>query len=106
MITDAVVYKLKGVFATKDDITGIVNRLDVLTTVVIDSKQEIRNLREDVDDLKGLKEITQGLVVSVDGMTKSISDLQLEYSAMGMQLTRHEKWHHQTAGKLNLKLEY
>ncbi len=131
MITDRDIEKLKAVFATREDILGMGrdisilkedvsglkkdmsgvktdllstnDRIDRLTTIVVESRQEIRDLREDVD---GLKEITQGLIISVDGITKSISDMRLEYSAIGMQLTRHEKWHHQTAGKLNLKLEY
>ncbi len=81
MITDTDIKKLSTVFATKQDVADI------------------------RDDVNGLKEIAQGLVVAVDGLTKMTSDALIEYSAMGMQLSRHERWHRQTASVLDMHLE-
>ncbi len=81
MITDTDIKKLSTVFATKQDVADI------------------------RDDVNGLKEIVQGLVIAVDGLTKTTSDALIEYSAMGMQLSRHERWHRQTANVLDMHLE-
>jgi len=65
---------------------------------------------EDVEDLKqniiGLQESIQALTVSVDKLVKAVSDLKTEYAVITNQVNRHEKWFHQIADKLGVKLEY
>jgi len=95
------------VFATKQDFARSATKKDLenLTVRLVSTmayKQDVVAIREDVN---GLKEIVQGLVVAVDGLTKMTSDALIEYSAMGMQLSRHEKWHRQTASVLDMHLE-
>ncbi len=80
---------------TNEDIQKL---LEVLAT-----KEDIKELKRDVENLK---EIVQSLVVSVDKLVKAVSDLKTEYSVIANQLSRHEKWIHQLAEKLGIKLEY
>jgi len=80
---------------TEEDIKKL---LEVLAT-----KKDIGELKQDID---GLRETVQTLVVSVDKLVKAVSDLKTEYSAIANQLSRHDKWIHQLAEKLNIKLEY
>lgn len=42
----------------------------------------------------------------LDGHTKQLEDIQIEMVAHNSVMNRHEHWHHQTASKLGLKLEY
>lgn len=70
---------------------------------VLAAKEDIIELKQDIN---GLRETAQALVVSVDKLVKAVSDLKTEYSAIANQLSRHEKWIQQLAGKLNIKLEY
>ncbi len=106
MITEADVKTLSKTFLTKEDFKKISKTFVTKT----EFQQEIRGLRGDIaeirTDMSDMKEMIQGLIISVDGFTKSTSEVKVEQAAMGMQLTRHEKWHHKTAGKLKMKLEY
>lgn len=43
---------------------------------------------------------------TLDGIAKRLNDDVAERGAMNRQLERHERWHHQAADKLNLKLDY
>ena len=65
---------------------------------------------EDIEDLKqditGLREPVQALTVSVDRLVKAVENLRQEYFAIKSQIDRHEKWIHQIAEKLGIKLEY
>lgn len=81
------------------------------------TKDEVRELRsgvaivsEDVKELKGainqLQEAMRELITTVDNLAKAVDDLRIEYSAMALQLSRHEKWIHQVADKLGIKLDY
>ncbi|HEY4510074.1 MAG TPA: hypothetical protein VJC15_03760 [Candidatus Paceibacterota bacterium] len=71
---------------------------------------ETVNLKEDVREVKStlsqLQETVHELVGAVDKLAKAVDDLRIEYSAMTMQIGRHEKWIQQIAGKLGLKLDY
>ena len=82
MLTDEDIKKLIEIVATKDD---------------------IKDLKQDID---GLRESVQALTVAVDRLVKSMSDLKTEYAAVVNQVNRHEKWFHQIAEKLGIKLEY
>ncbi len=43
---------------------------------------------------------------SVDGIAKRLDTDEAERAAMTHQLDRHERWHHLTADKVGLKLDY
>jgi predicted nucleic acid-binding Zn-ribbon protein len=70
---------------------------------VLATKEDIKDLKQDVD---GLREIVQALVVSIDKLVKAVSDLKTEYVAITNQVSRHEKWFQQIAEKLGMKLEH
>jgi len=82
MLTNEDIQKISEVVATKEDVKEL--------------KQDINNLRESI----------QALTVSVDRLVKAIEDLKQEYIAISSKVDRHEKWLHQIAEKLNIKLEY
>jgi len=68
------------VFATKEDIRGVVERLD------------------------GLESLMRGLIAGVDKLATSVDKLLLEYAAISEQLTRHERWIKQIAKKAGVAL--
>lgn len=70
---------------------------------VLATKEDVRELRQ---DMEGLRESVQDLTTAVDRLAKAVDDLHIEYAAIAMQTTRHEKWIQQLAAKLGLKLEY
>ncbi len=80
---------------TSEDIQKL---LEVLAT-----KEDVREIRTGLADLK---ETVHELVTAIDRLAKAVDDLRIEYSAMAMQLSRHEKWIQQLAEKLGIKLEY
>jgi len=70
-------------------------------TSVLASKKDVEEIK---DDLAGLKELVQGLIVASDSIVKSIKDLSLEYAAISSQLSRHDRWIKEIAEKVGLKL--
>ena len=82
----------------------------MLTSEVIQKLLEVLATIEDVKEIKGeltdLRETVHELVTAVDKLAKAVDDLRIEYSAMAMQLSRHEKWIQQLAEKLGIKLAY
>ena len=95
MLTDEDIKKLKETLATKEDLAKIVI-LEEFDQFKVEIKQDINSLRE----------MLQSLVISVDKLVKAVSDLKTEYIAITNQVSRHEKWFHQVAEKLGIKLEY
>lgn len=95
MLTNEDIQKLKEVLATKEDLAKIVT-IEEFDQFKVEIKQ----------DLDGLREMVQVLVVSVDKLVKAVSDLKTEYAAITNQVGRHEKWFQQIAEKLGMKLEY
>jgi chromosome segregation ATPase len=91
---------------------GVDTRFDQTATKkeVGELRIEIVNLKEDVREIKtelvDLKETVHELVGAVDKLAKAVDDLRIEYSAIAMQTTRHEKWIQQIAEKLGIKLAY
>ena len=43
---------------------------------------------------------------SLDNIAKRLDDDDAERAAVNHQLDRHERWHHQTADTLHLRLDY
>ena len=95
MLTNEDVKTLKEVLATKEDLAKIVT-LEEFDQFKIDIKQ----------DLDGLRESIQALTVSVDKLVKAVTDMHQEYVVITGKVDRHEKWFHQIAEKLGMKLEY
>ena len=95
MLTDEDIKKLKEVRATKEDLAKIA------TLEEFDGfKGEIKQ------DLDGLRESIQSLTVAVDKLAKAVADMHQEYVVITGKVDRHEKWFHQIAEKLGIKLEY
>lgn len=106
MLTNEDIKKLKEVLSTKDDLGQFRTEMNqnfakVLTLDEFDQfKVEIKQ------DIDGLREMVQSLVVSVDKLVKAVTDLKTEYAAITNKVDRHEKWFQQIADKLGMKLEY
>jgi archaellum component FlaC len=84
---------------TKDEMDQRFNRmLDVFAT-----KDEMHDVKE---GLGALEQNVQNLTISIDRLAKAVDDLRIEYSAIAMQMNRHEKWIQQLAQKLDFKLEF
>lgn len=81
MLTDEDIKKLLGVIATKDD---------------------IKELRE---DMSGLKESVQELTISIDKLVGGLENLKQEYFVITHSLKRHERWIEQIAEKVGIRLE-
>ncbi len=81
MLTDQDINKLTSILATKSDI--------------LELKQ----------DVAGLRESLQGMIVATDNLAKVISDLRLEYVAITHQLNRHEEWIRKIAKKAGVSLK-
>jgi len=103
MLTNEDIQKIIEVVATKDDVSGLKQDISKLGVEIVVTKSDVSDLKQ---DMSALKELVQGLIISVDRLVKAIDDLRTEYVAMTSQLNRHEKWLHQVAEKLGIKLEY
>ncbi|MEX2033203.1 MAG: hypothetical protein WD889_01410 [Candidatus Colwellbacteria bacterium] len=83
----------------QEEIKQEVGQLQVTVAVLHEDVREIGK------DLTELQATVRDLVTAIDKLAKVIDDLHTEYSAMAMQLSRHEKWIQQLAEKLGVKLE-
>ena len=70
---------------------------------IVATKEDIKDLKQDIT---GLREVVQALTIAVDRLVKAVSDLKTEYTVIGAQISRHEKWILQLAEKLGVNLEY
>jgi predicted nuclease with TOPRIM domain len=86
-------------FATKEDL----REFSIKAFQTFATKEEIRELRKEISSLK---EMIQSLAIAIDKLVKAVENLRSEYFAIKSQLDRHEKWIHQIAEKLGIKLEY
>jgi hypothetical protein len=69
---------------------------------VLATKQDVREVADKVD---GLDSSLVGLGTAIDGLARSVDDLRVKYAAIGAQLDRHEKWIHEFAHKVGIKLQ-
>ena len=81
MLDDKDIQKLIEVFATRDEVA---------------TKQDIEVLKKDFTNLQ----------TSVDTYAKKADSYFQEMVALSHKVDRHEKWFHQVAEKLGIKLEY
>lgn len=95
MLDDKDIIKLKEVLATKEDLAKILT--------LEEFGQFKKEIKQDID---GLREILQSLVVSVDKLVKAVADMHEEYVMITGKMDRHEKWIQQIADKIGIKLEY
>lgn len=72
--------------------------------VAIDKFDQFR--KEVKEEFAALRETIQALTISVDKLAGAVENLRQEYFAIKSQVDRHEKWLHQLAEKLGIKLEY
>lgn len=92
--------------ASKEDIQAFRTEVDqkfLRAFDVFSTKDEIKELATRIERLE---ESVHALTGAVDKLAKAIDDLRIEYSAMAMQVGRHEKWIQQIAEKLGVKLAY
>jgi predicted nucleic acid-binding Zn-ribbon protein len=75
----------------------VIDRMDDLAT-----KDDIRALDKRITTLE---ETTRKLVDSVEKLVKLVTDLQMEYAAIKMQLTRYDRWFKQIAEKTGIDLK-
>jgi hypothetical protein len=69
------------------------------------------NLKQDIADLEGrfdekLQETSSSLLNAVDAYAKKANTFFEELVAIAHRMDRHEKWIHQIADKLGVRLEY
>ena len=81
MLDDKDIKKLIDVFATREEVA---------------TKQDLEGLRKDFS----------GLQTSVDVYAKKADKYFQEMVMLSHKVDRHEKWFHQVAEKLGIKLEY
>jgi serine/threonine-protein kinase RIO1 len=117
MLDDKDIEKLKGTFltkqeaeklATKDDLEKFATKdfvkaeFDGFTTRMVElfvTKQEFQELKVEVSEMKESVDAIHG------GINRVISMLEnAEIDAVKHQLSKHERWHEQVAGHLNIKL--
>ena len=108
MLDDKDIQKLTSILATKKDLEGMATKKDLddmaaNSLKIFATKQDVQEIKSDVADMK---ELLQGLIVSVDKMAKSMEILGAEYKAVSVQLTRHEKWIKQLSEKAGIQLSF
>ena len=81
MLDDKDIQKLIEVFATREEVA---------------TKQDLEILRKDFSDLQ----------ISVDAYAQKADAYFQEMVMLTHKVDRHEKWFHQIAEKLGIKLEY
>jgi len=99
MLTKSDIQKIRKGLATKKDLERI--------TAKLVTREEFYHFKEEVkEEFAVIREQIQALTISIDKLVKAIEVLRQEYFAIKSQLDRHEKWIHQIAEKLGIKLEY
>ncbi len=84
---------------TKQDLANMSVKLATL--------EEFDNFKQEVkEEFSEIKGSINALTNSIDKLVKTIDDLMVEYVSFKNQIDRHEKWFHEIAEKLNIKLNY
>jgi len=53
-----------------------------------------------------VEEHLEGIESTVNAIHQRLEHAEADQAAMKSQLDRHDRWHHQTAGKLGLRLDH
>jgi hypothetical protein len=89
---------------TEDQLTEILNR-----ELAKFAGQMFQHFDERLDKLEtelATRADGERIYRALDSIAKHLDTDDAERAAMNAQLDRHERWHHQTADKLGLKLDY
>ena len=74
---------------------------------IIEANREVFATKDDFEGFKEeIKKSFLDLQTSVDGYAKKADTYFQEMVALSRKVDRHEKWFHQIAEKLGIKLEY
>lgn len=74
----------------------------IVKSELIPIHQNVKELKEDVS---GLREMVQLLVISVDKLVKATESLQQEYLLITSEIKLHEAWIRQIADKVGIQLQ-
>ena len=95
---------LGGVFSRHGILGGMLTDSDLARIVaVVATKEDIRHIEE---RLSALEENLNRFVTASEKFTGAFHDLNLEYTAVSTQLSRHEEWIKKLAAKAGVTLEY
>ncbi len=74
---------------------------------IIEAQKEVFPTKQDFEYFKGeIKKDFSDLQISVDSYAKKADNYFQKMVALTHKVDRHEKWFHQVADKLGIKLEY
>ncbi|MDP2967200.1 MAG: hypothetical protein Q8N87_02200 [bacterium] len=93
MLEDKDIQKLKNVFLTKEEFVEIGKEIFV-------TKEEFIDFREE------MKDEFSNLYTAIDAYAKKADAYFQEMVMLSHKVDRHEKWIHQIAEKLGIKLEH
>ena len=104
MLTEEDIKKIieanREVFATKED-------FESLKQGIIEAGMEVFATKEDLQEfMEEMRKSFSDLQTSVDAYAKKADTYFQEMVALSHQVKRHERWLHQIAEKLGIKLEY
>jgi len=104
MLTEEDIKKIieanREVFATKED-------FESLKQGIIEAGMEVFATKEDLQEfMEEMRKSFSDLQTSVDAYAKKADTYFQEMVALSHQVKRHERWLHQIADKLGVKLEY
>lgn len=93
MLDDKDIKKLKEVFLTREEFVEIGKEIFV-------TKDSFENFREE------LRKEFSDLRTAIDAYAKKVDTYAQEMIMLAHKVDRHERWFHQIADKLGIKLEY
>ena len=111
MLTSEDIKKLKKELANREDLIRLEKKIDNKA-----DKEDLANLltleefsqfkREQKQEFSELREVLQGLTISIDKLVKTVENIYQEHLMIIAKVDRHEKWLIQVAKKLDIKLDY
>jgi hypothetical protein len=106
----AVVARVVAVVATKEDFAKLGKRIDGLDTRISGVELGLIHvqgqLAETNERIAGLDEKLDRHLILLDKLVGKVDTMILEYSAVSVQLSRHEEWIKKLAEKAGVALEY
>jgi len=110
MLTDADLARIVAVVATKEDVVTLSKRIDGLDTRISGVELGLIHvqgqLAETNERITGLDEKLERHLVLLDKLVGKVDAMILEYSAVSVQLSRHEEWIRRLAEKTGVTLKY
>ena len=104
MVTDKDVKKIvtecKKIFVTKDELKKEFANFAIVLRQEFVTKNELAEFKEE------MRANFAAVIAILDGLAKQITEMNQELKMHNTQLSRHERWHHETADTIGTKLEY